>query len=130
MLAKISDSIGLQAKHQQSQSESVYSFYNPLTLADIQSKNAPKNILVLIGLRKEDLDKIPIKRDWIIPDTLSDATADLRKMTGQILLESCKYSEWADISLKLEKVELLKPTAGEIAKELAGIWVIWVAICD
>lgn len=128
---KISDStIGLQAKRQQSQSESVYSFYNPLILADIQSEDAPKNILVLIRLRKEDLDKIPTKRDWVIPDTLSDATADLRKMTGQILPESCKCSEWAGISLKVEKVELLKPTAGEIAKELAGIWVIRVAICD
>lgn len=130
MSAKISDSIGLQAERQQSQSESVYSFYNPLTLADIQSKGAPKNILVLIRLRKEDLDKIPTKRDWVIPDTLSEATADLRKMTGQILPESCKCSEWAGIILKVEKVELLKPTAGEIAKELAGIWVIRVAICD
>lgn len=105
-------------------------FYNTLDRNYRQSESAPKDILILIRLRKEDSNKIPAKQDWVIQDTLSDTNADLRKMSGQILPESCKCSEWAGIPLKVEKVELLKPTAGEVAKKLAGIWVIQVAICD
>jgi len=105
-------------------------FYNTLNRNYCQSEDAPKDILVLMQIRPEDLDKMPARRDWVIQDTLSDTNADLRKMSGQILPENCKCSEWVGIPLKVEKVELLKPTAGEVAKELAGIWVIQVAICD
>lgn len=105
-------------------------FYNTLDRNYRQSESAPKDILILIRLRKEDSNKIPAKRDWVIQDSLSDINADLRKMSGQILPENCKCSEWAGIPLQVEKVELLKPTAGEFAKELAGIWVIQVAVCN
>ncbi|MEZ2341515.1 hypothetical protein [Microcoleus sp.] len=131
LLAEMRDSsIRFETERHQCPSDIEKLFYNTLNRNYRQSEDAPKDILVLIRLRREDLDKMPARRDWVIQDTLSDTNADLRKMSGQILPESCKCSEWASICLKVEKVELLKLMAGEIAKKIAGIWLIQVGVCD